>query len=117
MITYLKQNPINCIIDPVEDKGGIYLGNVFAAYSLDILKKYKIGAVLTVAAGTGLKFGPEQNIAHMVIAAEDIEHYNLARHFEKMIEFIEKNKVSTNVFIHCFAGVSRSATTVIAYLM
>jgi len=53
----------------------------------------------------------------MIIAAEDVEHFNLARHFDKMIDFIEKHKAVCNVFVHCFAGVSRSSTTVIAYLM
>lgn len=34
-----------------------------------------------------------------------------------MLEFIETNIKETNVLVHCFAGVSRSATAVIAYLM
>ena len=52
-----------------------------------------------------------------MIWADDIESYNLSRHFDKMLEFINKNLKTTNVLVHCFAGVSRSATTVIAYLM
>jgi predicted protein tyrosine phosphatase len=118
LIQYLRMNPLNLIVPATDDEGGIYLGNLYAAYNLDILKKHNISAVLTVAAGTGLKY-TDPSISHMVIMADDIEHYNLSRHFDKMIDFIDKvRKVEKkSILIHCFAGISRSATTVIAYLM
>jgi len=47
---------INCIIEPTVEQGGLYLGNLDAASDLKLLKKYKIGAVLTVAAGSGLNY-------------------------------------------------------------
>ena len=34
-----------------------------------------------------------------------------------MILWIDEQRLKHNVLVHCFAGVSRSASTVIAYLM
>ena len=45
-------NSMNQIIEPSEGKGAIYLGNIYAAYSIELLKIHNITAVLTIAAGT-----------------------------------------------------------------
>ena len=82
-----------------------------------MLKKYNIGAVLTVAAQTGLKYSKSQIEKHEIIQAHDVESFNLSRYFERIFNFIENNIKNTNVLVHCFAGISRSATAVIAYLM
>jgi protein-tyrosine phosphatase len=37
--------------------------------------------------------------------------------FEKACQYIRENLKKTNVFVHCQAGVSRSASIVIAFLM
>ncbi len=47
---------ISCIIEPVNKCGGLYLGNIAAASQKEIITKYEIKAVLTVAAGTSLKY-------------------------------------------------------------
>jgi len=47
-------NPMNLIIEPSEGKGAIYLGNIYSAYSMELLIKNNITAVLTIAAGTQL---------------------------------------------------------------
>ena len=39
------------------------------------------------------------------------------KHFDIAGEFIKINLEKTNVLVHCFAGVSRSASIIIAYLM
>jgi len=48
----------------------------------------------------------------------DVPWENLGRHFNSCNKFI-KNTISGggNVFVHCYAGVSRSAAIVCAYLM
>ncbi len=52
LISYFKLNPMNLIIDESDGRGAIWLGNIYAAYSTDMLKRNSISAVLTVAAGT-----------------------------------------------------------------
>lgn len=107
---------INCIVDPQEDVGGLYLGNIEGA-KLEVLRKHKISAVLTVAAGTELKYDKKDIPNHKIIDAEDWSAYDLSKHFDAALEFIKEHIAKGNVYVHCFAGVSRSATIVIAHLM
>jgi protein-tyrosine phosphatase len=113
----LNFDNMNCIIDPTEELGGIYLGNYDAASDITLLKKHKIGAVLTVAAGTGLRYHPDAVSSHDVIPAMDVDYYDMTKHFDRCFDFIDKTRRSTSVLVHCWAGVSRSATIVITYLM
>jgi protein-tyrosine phosphatase len=53
----------------------------------------------------------------MIIPASDVPTYNLGRSFTKGVNFIKTHIQHTNVYVHCFAGVSRSGAMTIAYLM
>ena len=55
---------MNLIIDSSDGKGAIYLGNIYAAYSVELLKRNIITAVLTIAAGTQLKYREEHGIMY-----------------------------------------------------
>jgi len=113
-VTY---DSLNSIIDSTDELGGIFLGNYEAASDINLLKKYKIGAVLTVAAGTGLRYHPDAVASHDLIPAMDVDYYDMTKHFDRCFDFIDKNRKFTNVLVHCWAGISRSATIVITYLM
>jgi protein-tyrosine phosphatase len=52
-----------------------------------------------------------------VIPAEDYDSFDLSSRFEECIKFIDEQRKCTNVLVHCYAGVSRSATITIAYIM
>ena len=56
MSSYLKIEPMNCIIEATPELGAIWLGNIEAAQDTELLKKHQIKAVLTVAARTGLSY-------------------------------------------------------------
>ena len=59
---------------------------------------------------------PKQ-FTYKVISVADVSSQSLIRHFPAAISFIKDGIRSGGVLVHCFAGVSRSASCVIAFLM
>jgi predicted protein tyrosine phosphatase len=108
--------PINQIMAEGEE-GAIYIGDVDAAKDLGTLHKLNIRAVLTVAPDAGVSYSKKDVDMHEVINADDEDHYNIAQHFDQSFDFINRARKRFNVLVHCMAGVSRSTTLVIAYLM
>ncbi|CAD8079134.1 unnamed protein product [Paramecium primaurelia] len=104
---------MNCIIAPLNGCGGLYLGNLDAAKDSQLLIQYNIGAVLQVLDQSV----PVKGAQKLWIMAEDSEEFPLNKYFEQAIKFIENQTKKTNVLVHCYAGISRSAAIVAAYLM
>lgn len=97
-------------IDKIEDN--LYLGNEDAAIDKDLLKSKGITHVLAVGTFLEMRFPEEFTYENLLV--DDSPHQNIAQFFKKAFKFINSSKV---VFVHCAAGVSRSATIVIAYTM
>ncbi|CAD8082978.1 unnamed protein product [Paramecium sonneborni] len=104
---------MNCIVTPLNGCGGIYLGNIDAAQDSQLLNQFKIGAVLQILDQSV----PVQGAYKLWIMAEDSEDFPLHKYFDQCIRFIENQSKKTNVLIHCYAGISRSAAIVAAYIM
>jgi protein-tyrosine phosphatase len=70
-----------------------------------------------------LVYNPRDSPTHSVdacktILAKDLNTYDMSQHFDETYAFISEQVDSNrNVLVHCHAGVSRSATILIAYLM
>lgn len=76
-----------------------------------------IGAVLTAAKDIKLSH-PKSSIPHyLYIPGVDHERFDLSQYFDEAIQFIDRSLKDTNILVHCMAGVSRSVTFVLAYLM
>lgn len=86
------------------------------AYNKFLLKRNNISHILTVAMGIMPKFPTQYN--YKLVNILDCPSANLKVHFQPCIKYI-KDAIAAGgtVYVHCFAGVSRSATIVIAYLM
>ena len=70
---------MNLIIDQSQQEGGaIYIGNLQAASNVEYLKSHNIGAVLTVAGGTNLKYNPFDIPLHEIINVDDSLFQNLS---------------------------------------
>ena len=95
---------------------GLYLGDIFSWSNKYMLKKSGITHILTMAAG--MKPLYPKDFIYKWFDIYDLPTENLLPHLPDAIAFI-KNAINMggNILVHWYAGVSRSASTVIAYLM
>ena len=101
---------------PIEIIPNLYLGSIGSASNLQQLQNSKITHIVCCARGIK-NFFPEQ-FKYLNLDILDSEKANIKQYFEETYKFIDeaiKNKGS--VLVHCHAGVSRSSTILIAYIM
>ncbi|CAF0934138.1 unnamed protein product [Didymodactylos carnosus] len=96
---------------------GLYLGNENDAKNYGILEKNNIKSIINVTTCVPCHF--ESAINYLRLACLDICSTNLFDYFnDQTFQFIQNSLNSNkNVLIHCQAGISRSPTITIAYLM
>ncbi|NXP54989.1 DS22A phosphatase, partial [Heliornis fulica] len=59
-----------------------------------------------------------QDMTYLCISASDSSSQNLLQHFKECIKFIHECRLGGGgCLVHCLAGVSRSTTILVAYLM
>ncbi|XP_055549727.1 dual specificity protein phosphatase MPK-4 [Wyeomyia smithii] len=111
----ISGGPVN--LDEIEP--GLWLGNVTAAADLPTLEKLSIRSILTIDScplPSHVTENPSLRVKY--IQASDVPREDLIRHFEDTNKFIGDSLAEErNILVHCYFGVSRSATIVIAYLM
>ncbi|XP_016076629.1 PREDICTED: dual specificity protein phosphatase 10 [Miniopterus natalensis] len=96
----------------------LFLGNEQDAQDLEALRRLNIGYVLNVTTHLPLFHYEKGLLSYKRLPATDSNKQNLRQYFEEAFEFIEEaHQCGKGLLIHCQAGVSRSATIVIAYLM
>ncbi|XP_056140189.1 uncharacterized protein si:dkey-175m17.7 [Lampris incognitus] len=106
----------NAVVSPILPF--LFLGNERDAQDLDLLLHLNIGYVVNVTTHLPLYHVNSGLVRYKRLPATDNSKQNLRQYFEEVFEFIEEaHQSGKGVLVHCQAGVSRSATIVIAYLM
>jgi len=93
----------------------LYLGNFKDSQDRELLARHNITHILSIHD----KAAPIlEEITYLCISAGDHTKQNLIKHFKETIVFIHESRLKgEGCLVHCVAGVSRSVTLVVAYIM
>ncbi|KAH7131256.1 protein-tyrosine phosphatase-like protein [Dactylonectria macrodidyma] len=115
-------NPTISMIEP-----GLYLGDRTSSYDIQTLTENKISAIVSLTRKKLAVWSSPQNRElvpenrHLIIPCMDTSTQDIIFRMPEICDFIDAQRGNgadgKNVLIHCTAGVSRSATVVVAYLM
>lgn len=118
----MKKIDDNCLSFVVDNKPdlnvveiitGLYLSSQDPIYSIEILGKFGIKNILSLGIEPEIKF---PGISYHFIEILDVPEFNFVDFFDKCFNIIDDCR-KENILVHCNAGVSRSPTIIIAYLM
>ena len=94
----------------------LYLGNLEAARDRDLLQEKGITHVLSIL-DTFRYMERFEGFEYMQIEMPDFPNANILQHVPQALSFISNSLKQGKILVHCAAGVSRSASIVIAYIM
>lgn len=101
---------MNLIVDK------LWLGNWHAAQNEELLITSGISHILTLERQE-VALNYSRGFSHKFVDIPDAVHADILQHFDDCFAFMNEGRKAGGVLVHCFQGVSRSATIVIAYLM
>lgn len=116
----IRKKGVQAIGDPKENEANmivpkLWLGNAHSAKNKWKLKELGITHILTIA-----EHIPPQHprdFEYKIVSVDDHESVDLLKHLPDCKTFIDKGRQQGGVLVHCAAGVSRSASMCIMYIM
>jgi protein-tyrosine phosphatase len=94
-------------------KNKLYLGDMFSANDELLIKEKNISCIISVAENLKVT-NSNPNIKIYRYNLSDDYNCNISLYFDEISEIINNEKI---VLVNCVAGISRSSTIVIAYIM
>lgn len=100
----------------------VFISNWYTSNNPEIIKKYKIKGVITIETRPKPKeiidYYKNNNIKFMYIHLPDFEKADISKFFNSSYNFM--NNITNrheNVLVHCYAGISRSSTIILNYMI
>lgn len=96
----------------------LYLGNEEGAADEALIDRLSIKYILNLTPRCPNFFSQRSDMHYKQIKVNDSNQEDIGQHFDEAIQFIdEAREQGSCVLVHCHAGVSRSATVTVAYIM
>lgn len=106
------------IIPPFQILPHLYLGCRKVATCLPGLRQSNVTRILNVTSSIPNQFQDLEGFVYKQIAVEDKLDVDMMQHLPGAFQFIENARLQgEKVLVHCHAGMSRSVTIILAYLM
>lgn len=96
-------------------ESNLYLGSIEDAYDQKKLSGLGITHILNMA--TEIPNFHEPNFEYKKINGRDVPTFQMHRHFDDVADFIHNAMSTGKVFVHCFCGISRSTTAILAFFI
>ncbi len=93
----------------------LYLGSIEDAFNYKKLKSLGITHILNAAVEIPNFY--EGQFIYKKIHAQDVPKFQMSKHFDEIADFIHDGVTNGKIFVHCFCGISRSTTSILAYLI
>jgi protein-tyrosine phosphatase len=101
--------------EPCRVAPGLFIGSLGAAKNLPALHKEGITHILN--ASPIVPCYHRRHFRYKVVSVYDDAQEDISQHFEEANKYIDKGRRKGGVLVHCYAGMSRSATFILAYLV
>jgi protein-tyrosine phosphatase len=100
-------------------KGALFLGDVHSIEQRRLFTESSVKTVVCCIKDYSMKSFQSKfpNIQVACIPLKDKPEQDIVQYFEPAYHAIDKGRVRGNVLVFCFAGVSRSASIVLSYIM
>ncbi|EYC24508.1 hypothetical protein Y032_0013g1937 [Ancylostoma ceylanicum] len=103
---------------PVQILPHLFLGNYETASDAQALKRIGVHYIINVTSNLPNTFEDNPSFHYLRISVDDNSSHNLTQYFPEAIAFVDAAaRAGDACLVHCLAGISRSVTICLAYLM
>ena len=104
--------------EPVEIINNLFLGSKISAHNLPLLIQHQIFVILNCAIEIPNAFQNDDRFEYLTLELDDDPEFDLSPFLSSAMDFLLNNiQQNKRVLVHCQAGISRSVSVILVYLL